>query len=383
MRRVPGFVLPLLLLVIQVGGTYGMAHHPGPGPHGGTGLADARPLDGLALALVTAGPVLLTLRHRFPTVTFLSVTGVDLAYFCLGYPAGPIFLSLTAAFFLAVLTGPRMLAWVIAPLAYILIIWSDTIFGRGDGPSLTGGLGAVGFPLAILVTAELVRLIRERISRTRAEEQRIRQEEARRRAGEERMRIAQELHDVLAHNISLINVQASTALHLLDEQPEHARPSLAAIKEASKEALGELRSALDVLRRSGEQAPRAPTTGLADLDDLTRRTIAAGIAVTTVVDGDPYDLRPDVDLAAFRIVQEALTNIVRHSDAGSATVRIGYRPTDLTVEVTDDGTATPSPVPGNGLLGMRERVATLGGEIATGPRPGGGFGVRARLPIRT
>jgi signal transduction histidine kinase len=208
-------------------------------------------------------------------------------------------------------------------------------------------------------------------------------EETRRRAGEERMRIARELHDVLAHNISLINVQAGVALHLMDEQPGQSRGALVAIKQASNDALGELRSVLDVLRQGDEAPPRTPASGLAHLDRLVAGAEATGLEVRTRVEGTPRPLPAGTDLAAYRIVQESLTNVTRHAGPASATVLIAYGEQELTVQVDDDGrgVAADGSGSGNGIRGMRERVAALGGELTTGPRPGGGFRVRARLPL--
>jgi signal transduction histidine kinase len=218
--------------------------------------------------------------------------------------------------------------------------------------------------------------------------ERTRAEEARRRAGEERMRIARELHDVLAHNISLINVQAGVALHLMDEQPGQSRSALQAIRQASNDALGELRSVLDVLRQGDEAPPRSPASGLAHLDSLVAGAGATGLAVRTEVEGTPRPLPAGTDLAAYRIVQESLTNVTRHAGPASATVLVRYGQDNLTVQVDDDGKGPEPPSaadaslrPGRGLVGMRERVAALGGELTTGPRPGGGFRVLARLPV--
>jgi signal transduction histidine kinase len=198
------------------------------------------------------------------------------------------------------------------------------------------------------------------------------------------LRIARELHDVLAHNISLINVQAGVALHLIDERPEQARGALSAIKDASKEALGELRSVLDVLRQTDERPPRSPTAGLARLDELVSRATAAGLEVRTEVDGSPRPLAAGVDLAAFRIVQEALTNVARHAGPATAIVRLAYGERELTLQVDDDGRGRPAdatPAGGSGIAGMRERAIALAGTLDAAARPGGGFQVRARLPL--
>lgn len=218
-----------------------------------------------------------------------------------------------------------------------------------------------------------------------AEAERLRKEETRRRASEERLQIARDLHDVLAHNISLINVQAGVALHLIDEKPEQARTALAAIKEASRDALRELRTALDVLRRTDDAAPRTPAPGLGSLDELVSRTSAAGVQVRTEIAGEARPLPAGVDVTAYRIIQEALTNVVRHASKASATVRVTYGANDLSVQIEDDG-AGPGPAgavdkPGQGIAGMRERAAALGGQLDAGPRPEGGFRVSARLPL--
>jgi signal transduction histidine kinase len=231
----------------------------------------------------------------------------------------------------------------------------------------------------LFTAAEIGRSRRERA----IEAARTRAEETRRRASEERLRIARELHDVLAHNISLINVQAGVALHLMDNRPEQARTALSAIKQASNEALGELRSVLEILREGHEDPPRSPTSGLAQLDDLVAKTEGAGLRVSTRVEGTPRPLPPRVDLAAFRIVQEALTNATRHAGDAHATIRIGYGERDLTVQIDDDGRGTSSaPGGGQGIPGMRERATALGGDLEAGPRPGGGFRVRAMFPLR-
>jgi signal transduction histidine kinase len=202
-------------------------------------------------------------------------------------------------------------------------------------------------------------------------------EEEQRRVGEQRLELAQELHDVLAHNISLINVQASVALHLLDEQPDQARPALTSIKDASHDALQELRTALDVLRR-GEAAPRTPAPTLAELPTLLDNVRASGLDIDFEQHGEPPPLSATTELAAYRIVQEALTNITRHAHAHHARVRLGYD-AGVRIEVTDDGVGGTA-APGKGITGMRERAAALGGTVEAGPQRHGGFRVIAHLP---
>ncbi len=178
-------------------------------------------------------------------------------------------------------------------------------------------------------------------------------------------------------------MQASSALHLLGAQPERAEAALEAIKDASKHALVELRSLLGVLRRVDEDLPRSPAPGIGHLDDLVGSAANAGLDVDVVVDGDRRPLPPPVDVAAFRIVQEALTNITRHAHVTAASVRLSYGPQDVVVEVDDDGRGMTASngTAGTGIVGMTERAAAVGGRLHAGPRPSGGFRVRAWLPL--
>jgi signal transduction histidine kinase len=200
----------------------------------------------------------------------------------------------------------------------------------------------------------------------------------------ERLRIAQELHDVVAHHMSLINVQAGVALHLSENQrPEQVEPALRAIKDASKEALTELRSLIDVLRADGAPAPRAPQATLAGLDDIVERSGHAGLAITKTVTGRPRVLPAALELAAYRIVQEAVTNIVRHAHASRATVDVDYGDSVLTVRIEDDGTGARSVQnlkEGNGIGGMRERARALGGELEVQASELSGLRVEAHIP---
>jgi signal transduction histidine kinase len=341
---------------------------------------DRQALDLLAYLLLAVGPVALLWRRRSPAVVLAVVMASNVLYFGLGYPYGPAWLALIVAFWTAVTGGARRVAWATAVVGLAAYFTLAALLDR-VGPATAATIAAhLGWLLLVLSVSEIALAARQR----RQAAERTRAEEARRRAGEERMRIARELHDVLAHNISLINVQAGVALHLMDEQPGQSRTALVAIKQASNDALGELRSVLDVLRQGDEAPPRAPASGLAQLDSLVAGAGATGLEVRTRVEGLPRPLPAGTDLAAFRIVQESLTNVTRHAGPASATVLVRYGPDDLTVRVDDDGrgpVAAAGPGNGNGIRGMRERVAALGGELTTGPRPGGGFRVQARLPI--
>ena len=219
------------------------------------------------------------------------------------------------------------------------------------------------------------------IAEARAEQARAREEQERRLASEERLRIARELHDVLGHHLSLINVQAGVGLHLMDSRPEQAREALSAIKTASSEALREVRSVLGVLRTEGEVAPRQPALGLNRLGELTAD---AGIPVRTTVSGQPRELPAEVDRAAYRIVQEALTNVRRHAGPEpDAAVSVGYRPGVLHLAIRSAGAAEPpggATERGSGITGMRARAESLGGRLEAGRTPDGGFLVSAVLP---
>jgi signal transduction histidine kinase len=339
-----------------------------------------RPFDVWGAALIVAAAGALVVRRRFPVTVLAVVFGAVLAYFAIGYANGPIWLIMIAAYVSAVFRGHRLAAGIVAAAGLITFPWLDYLIRDAAAPSPTALLGLAAWLLVLLGAAEIVRIRRERI----AEAARIEHEETLRRASEERLRIARDLHDALGHHLSLINVQSGVALHLNEDLPEQARTSLAAIRDASKEGLTELRSVLDILRQDGEPAPRAPTSTLERLDDLVSQAAAAGLDVHAQTEGAVRPLPFGVDVAAFRIVQESLTNVTRHARGATATVRVSYGERELTVQIDDDGGGSPtrgSAGTGKGIVGMRERVGALGGELQAGPRPGGGFRVRARLPL--
>jgi signal transduction histidine kinase len=372
-------VVPALVVaVVQVGGSFGSAARQ----------PTARPLDALGIALLLAGPVALLARSRFPVATLGAVSAVLLGFLTVGYPYGPVAVSFAFALVNAVYLGYRRASWGTAGLVYLGL--AGVTWLRAGHPTGVMLSGIAAWLLVVLTGAELARARRERLAR----ERHTQVEAAERRATEERLRIARDLHDVLAHHVSLINVQAGTALYLLDEQPGLAREALTAIKASSKEVLVELRNMLGVLRRVDEDLPRSPVAGLAGLDELAERVRAGGTPVVVRRVGPARPLPTAVDTAAFRIVQEALTNVHRHAQAGQATVLIDYTGSDLVVQVDDDGRGavlagrTPSggngsgtEGGGNGIPGMRERAAALGGRLSVGLRPGGGFRVRAVLPV--
>jgi signal transduction histidine kinase len=360
--------LPAVLLVVQLAGAAAtVAGHHSPTKH--LGSAD--------WVLLVVGPLALVFRRRWP----VAVLWVAFAATLTPSGAWSANLSLIVAFFLAATSGHRRAAWVVIVIGYLSSVWlAPLAYGNPVG-SLTFALALAGWLAVLVIAAEVVRLRRERTVESRA----TRALEARRRASEERLQMARDLHDVIGHNISLINVQAGVGLDLMDTQPEQARAALAAIKAVSKDALDELRSMLTALRQGDEDAPRAPAPGLDRLDELVEATRTAGIPVTVQTVGETRSLPAAVDLAAYRIVQESLTNVARHASPATATVRITHSPDELDIEVRDDGrtpaTNGASPWTGSGIAGMRERADALGGRLQAGPRPGGGFAVTAHLPL--
>ncbi|WP_420878394.1 histidine kinase [Streptomyces sporangiiformans] len=345
---------------------------------------EREPLDLAARALLLTGSVLLLWRHRYPVLVMSGTAAAAILYFGAGYPYGPIFLTVALACFSAVVAGHRRAAWAALGTLWVtqLLVghWLYQWLPGNDGTEASWGedISVAAWMVAIAAVSELVRVRREQWDRERAE----RRQAAERRADEERLRIARELHDVLAHSISVINVQAGVGLALLDADPEQARTALTTIKAASKEALGEVRQVLDTLRTPGD-APRAPAPGLDRLPELVEQAAGAGLTVGVETEGERRGLPPGADLAAFRIVQEALTNVVRHSGSRHARVVLDYTGGALRLRIDDDGPATGEDAggSGNGLAGMRERAAALGGTIEAGPREDGGFRVLAVLPI--
>jgi signal transduction histidine kinase len=340
---------------------------------------DRKQLGIVAFVLIAAGPLALIGHRRYPVAVLWAVSGVTLLYLLLGYPFGPVLLSVIVALYAAIRAGHRLAAWLTAAGLYGGHFVLRFLLDQRPASTWTQALGLAVALLMVLVGCEALRTRRERL----LEAERTRREEARRRASEERLSIARDLHDVLAHHISLMNVQAGVGLHLMEKRPEQARIALTAIEAASREAMGELRSVLSILKRPDELAPRAPAPSLSRIDGIVSQAAAAGIEVQTQIEGVPRPLPAPVDAAAFRVVQEALTNVVRHARASKATVQICYGARDLIVQIEDDGAggaAKPTAGGGNGIPGMRERVRALGGEMEAVPLPGRGFRVRARLP---
>ncbi|WP_031163389.1 sensor histidine kinase [Streptosporangium roseum] len=340
----------------------------------------------LDLAAVLAGSLALVAWRRAPLLSLLISTACMLVVAAHIQPGPPAAFPVLVSVFGAVGAG-HPLAAALAGLAFLGVDLVAHLPGAdGAGQNLQSTTLLVGWFVAAGVAATVTRhrqAYLEEAEQRAAEAERTREETARRRAGEERLRIARELHDSLTHSISVIKVQAGVAVHLARKRGEDAPPALLAIQEASGDAMRELRATLEVLRDPDSSDVEPPASGLDRLDDLVERARSTGLRAAVTISGTRRELPPEVDRAAYRVVQEALTNVSRHAGGAAAAVRIDYADEALVVQVDDDGKADPDapPVPGTGLLGMRERVAALGGRLRAEPRLGGGFTVRAELPL--
>ena len=349
-----------------------------------------RPMTPLVYALLLIGPAALLFRWRYPIAVFAVAAAASLGFATFSAPRWTIAVAPGIALFNLAKRGRARAAVVAAAAgyaAYLLVCWvfADSLGvptgARADLRSAV--LLAVGFAVLIFLggAAKVRGDHMAEMMKVRAERARAKEEQERRQASEERLRMARELHDVLGHHLSLINVQAGVGLHLMDSRPEQAREALAAIKTASSEALREVRAVLDVMRADDEAAPRQPAVGLSRLDDLTAD---AGLPITTKVSGESRPLPAEVDRAAYRIVQEALTNVRKHAGPGAtASISIDYLPTALHLAIRNEGPAADdADLPsgeGTGIAGMRERAQSLGGSVETGPVDGG-FLVSVLLP---
>ena len=352
------------LTVFVTGSTTGLAHWQHPGAH--LGLS--------ATVWVIAGGVPLLWRRRAPLTAFVVSAALVLSYYHSGNPGGPSAILPTVVLItLAFLRGP-LVAGIAGGMVVLVVAVAVLVAGDQNG-SLDARLVGLLLWVAVAVVIGTIGQVRRTAIRSAAERA---AEADRLRAEEQRLGIAREVHDVVAHSLAMINVQAGVAAHVADRRPDEAKAALLAIKEASRSALADLRATLGVLR-SGDD--RAPTPGLGRLPDLISIASAAGITVEA--DGDAGSLPAPVDVAAYRILQECLTNVVRHGrGADTVTIRLVRSGDQLEITVRDNGHGTkPTAAGGNGLRGMAERASALGGETTAGPAPGGGYQVYARLPL--
>ncbi len=368
---------------------------------GSESVAANRDPDAVTVTFTVLSVGSIALRRRFPltilAVTLAGVLGLILVQGTVGMATiGPFTAAYTAVTLGSARNSRRAIALVILALTLTVIL--DPVDLSREGAIITGAAFA-----GVILLATSTRARRERAEAdVRAAEQRVtlereradtERERASLTATQERLRITRELHDVIGHAMSVMVVQAGAAGRLLDTaDPSRARTAVAEIENTGRRAMAEMRNLLGVLRdggtegeTEGEGSPRAPSPTLDDVGPLVARVRHAGLPTTMAVHGAPLEVTPGVGLAAYRIVQEALTNCLKHSGATRASVDVTYRPSEVEILVTDDGTGlahgTVEPAAGHGLAGMRERVAAYGGDLTIGDRPEGGFRVRATFPL--
>lgn len=331
-----------------------------------------------AYVLVAIAGLALAWRRRQPVATLgVSVTAV-VVYTCLGYVNGSALVDPVLALY-AVAVAVETRRAVTLSLATLTALMGATAAFDPLGPT-GGGLVLIPGEIAAALFLGLWVASRHALARREADD------ETRRRLDAERLRIARELHDVVAHTMATINVQAGVAAHVIADQPDKAADALIAIKLASRDGLRELRTILNVLRQADEPDPTEPAPRLEQLATLIDGTTRAGLPSRLAVHGERIELVPTTDLAAYRIVQESLTNALRHAGPTTATVTLTYHPEELEIEILDFGRSAQSDpstlAEGHGITGMRERATAAGGSLEAGPGPGGGFRVHARLPTR-
>jgi signal transduction histidine kinase len=382
--------LAMALTAIDLGGSIGEAH-----PRAHATASQIQQLTahqpGAAYALVVVGGLSLIVRRRWPLAVLMVTVATTVAYAAAGYVPGAALDAVYVALFTVGTQVTRPVAIAAGAVSMIALFVASGAGGRfgwlggTNTVMLALGIAAVAIGMAVAGRRQVFATMVERAERA----ERDREEEARRRVDAERLRIARELHDVVAHSMSMINVQAGVAAHVMSTQPEQAVEALAAIKVASREGLRELRAILNVLRQVDEEEGRVPAPTLGQLDALADATTQAGLPTTVTVSGRTDTLAPTVELAAYRIVQESLTNVLRHAGPEArATVRVVVGRRKLLVAVDDDGRGLPVGAAregagtGAGIAGMRERVAAFGGRVAVGPgRHGVGWRVRAVLAL--
>ena len=345
-----------------------------------------RLLDAVAYACLVVAGASLAVRRRFPAVALLLASAAVGVYAARSYPGGPIFVMPLVAVYSVAGLWPRRRSVPLVAAATLTVLVPALVFDRStDEPGLIA-LVYVGWVAVALLLGEASHARREYLvgleERARYLEE-SREQEAHRRVAEERLRIARDVHDVAAHALASIALQAGVGTRLGAREPQQAQDALSRIRRASTAALGELRGVLDLLRADDAAEPRDPTPALADLDRLVSDAAGNGMDVRLEVRGDRHPLPAVIEVAAYRIVQESLTNVVRHAGTPTATVTLTYVDTGFEVEVVDEGRGVggADEPAGHGITGMTERAAAVGGRLEAGPGPQGGFRVWARLPV--
>ncbi|WP_405816905.1 sensor histidine kinase [Streptomyces sp. NBC_01390] len=351
-----------------------------------------RHTDVWAYVLIALVYMPLVLRRRAPLTVFIGTVACVLCYFTLAYYHVVVVSGLCLAFYTVAARCPRRVAAKCAAVSLVVLLWGARLAQPGSG------LFSVAFVTVMVavtwVTGDRFRRLAERGERLAVltEQLRLEQEEKAQRAViAERMKIARELHDVIAHHVSVISVQTGLADYVFISDPRTARAALKIIAGSAHEAMAEMRRMLVVLREGTERAQEeedgdhTPAPGLGRLDQLARRVEAAGVPVAVRITGAPFALPPGADLCVYRVIQEALTNVIKHAPTANASVAVHYDEAAVRVRVADDGQATPvatTPGPaGHGLVGMRERAVIYGGTVTAGPGPQGGFEVELMVPV--
>ena len=338
--------------------------------------------DATVYALIALGSLPYAARRRWPLAVLVLASIPVVALLALGYSSAVIGAALFLAAYTVAAYCDRRVTAVAA--AYAVVVMAVVVVvapgAMGVGAVVTNAAlftGAFALGRSAHVRRENVALLQERAQLA----EQARAEEARHAVADERLRIAQELHDVLGHSLGVIALQAGVGAHVIDADPAEAEASLEAISRTSRSSLAEVRRILGKLRVDSGTAGYHPPLGLDALDALAAELTEAGLPVHVEVVGVPHQVPAALDLTGYRVVQEALTNVVRHAGAARADVTVRYEARTVTVQVDDDGRGAPNgSTGGHGQLGMRERVAVWGGTLHTGPRPGGGYRVTATLP---
>lgn len=359
----PTSFIVIAVALIQVLGTVFSASHQ----------ATVRPLDPLAFILLLAGPGALAFRTRRPAVMLPITLPAASVYLLLGYAWGPIVLSLALSIILTAAAGLRWQAWLGAGISAAAVVLMAVL--AGDETGLVRASAGVAWAAILVLIGEGFRRRGERMAEYRRRREAAKQAER----DEYRLTLARDIHDVVAHSLSMINVQASVALHLGTNDPEKLRPALEAIKAASKESLAEVRQLLGVLRDDAPLSPSAPPS-LVRIPELVDDARRGGLEVRFENSVDPERVGPGQQEAAYRTVQEGLSNVRRHSGAASAVVLLELSGNALRVRIDDDGGGLRGAPAGNGLRGMRERVEALGGTLGLTPLEPG-LRVEANLPL--
>ena len=387
---------------------------------GGRHVGERIELNRTVVLLCVVGAVALTFRRRAPMVVLGITTAVATTYAIAEQGKSPIGLFMACAVYTVVITKDRRTRSIAVAAVALTVLFAEVLFVDGNFLDNLGMTFLVLFAGAVGEAVRYRRAFMAELEERALRAEHSREEEAERRVIEERLRIAHELHDVIAHHIALMNVQSGVAAHVLRSQPEEAERALALVRSGGRTVLQELTVLLGILRRPGSSMPTAPAPSLQELSALIESFAAAGVEVDWETPDSIGHLPDVIELTAYRIVQESLTNVLKHAPGAAVRIRLARRPGSLAVDITDTGPSsnalgapmstrgaqagrtagasttmaprtqaglTPSgptlPGAGHGLLGMRERVTAVGGELATGPEPGGGFGVHAVLPLET